>query len=720
MLDIRIHEESVIFHKALYHESELLLAKCYNFDINLETGEITAPLRFTAKEALFYFIELAFKNFWESPLQEDRKSDFLKQIDEIYAVYENHVTALMKDKLPYADKFKKHQVEGEIFSYYKKYSFIAYEMRLGKTILSASLSRLLNIRTTVIVCPANPKWEWFRQLTQKWGFNELYFSIIDAAKSKNIIAFQERFVIINYDIVGKFHNELCQRNIGHFIIDEAHKIKNHLSLRAKNLKKLLDSFPDAKVTFLSGTPIKNRVNDIYAYLKLSNHPLGSNHKKFLDEYTINTSSRGTQRVTGGKNLQDLNKKLANFMLIRTQEECLDVPKKMFITYNYPLDDYREEYNKIIDELSQLKDISSLTGNLHSLNIITSRAKIKGVIEIAEDIIENGQKVVIFCSYKDPLHELQAYFGERCVLVDGSVPSHKRMEYCEKFRDDESKEVFLGNMVAAGEGTDLSCALNVIFVNFPLTPDEIMQPMNRCENMARTKILTVIYTSCDESIDEYLYELIEDKQNEINTFTGKENLNIHRHNTVEHLVSKLLKREIPAAEEVVTHSMEGGEDVKVVEISEPVEKTVADAVMNEVVKDIFEKAMDIPDFNVLEEEVKTALEENKEIIKQATEDLLLLGKAEIRYVDPVIPTEPVIEKLTVEELFKRYMETPLKNTPLNKQDAVKGMPFSSGDVKKLFEKTFESIQPQSKTRETKEIKIEPMSDKKDDFDLPEFL
>jgi len=569
MTDIQLKEETVLFHKQLYHESELLLARCYNFEYDELTGVISAHLRYTAKQALFYFIELAFKNFWESPLQEGRRNDFLKKIDEVYALYENHVTALMDKKLPYAEKFKKHQVEGEVFAYYKKYAFIAYEMRLGKTILAASLSRLLDIRTTVIICPANPKWEWFRQLTQKWQFNELYFTILDAAKSKNLIAFQERFVIINYDIVGKFHNELLQRNVGHFILDEAHKIKNHLSLRAKNLKKLLDSFPDAKVTFLSGTPIKNRVNDIFNYLKLSNHPLGSNHKKFLDEFTISTSSRQGNRVTGGKNLMDLNKKLANFMLIRTQDECLDVPKKMFLTYNYSLEDYREEYNKIIEELSQIKDISSLTGSLHSLNIITAKAKLKGVIEIAEDIIENGQKVVIFCSYKDPLHELQKYFGERCVLVDGSVPSHKRMECCESFRDDDKKEVFLGNMIAAGEGTDLSCALNVIFVNFPLTPDEIMQPMNRCENMARTKILTVIYTSCDDSIDEYLYELIEDKQNEINIFMGKENLNIHKHNTIEHLVSKLLKRE-PEGEvsEPVTHSLEGGEEVKIVEISEP--------------------------------------------------------------------------------------------------------------------------------------------------------
>lgn len=638
MTDIRIHEESVIFHKAIYHESELLLAKCYNFDINLETGEITAPLRFTAKEALFYFIELAFKNFWESPLQEDRKSDFLKQVDEIYAVYENHVSVTMGNKLPYSEKFKKHQIEAANFSFFNKNTFLALEMRLGKSIVSASLSRLLNIRKTVIICPASVKWSWFRQLTAEWGFNELYFTILDASKSKNIIAFQERFVIINYDVLGNFYNHLVQTPIGHFIIDESHRLKNHQTARFKNTKKLVDMFPDAKITLLSGTPIKNRVNDIFAYLKLTGHPLGSNHKRFLDEYAISTTSRGAQRVTGGKNLVDLRKKLANFMLIKTQDECLDLPKKMFLSYRYSLDDYREKYNAIIEELSQQKDISSLTGNLHSLNILTSLAKIKGIVEIAEDIIENGQKVVIFGSYKDPLNELEQYFGERCVKIDGSVPSQKRDTLVQRFTNDEKCEVFLGNMQAAGEGINLAVASNVIFINFPLTPDEIMQPLNRCENMNRKGILTICYTFCDESIDEYLYELIEDKQNEINTFTGKENLNIHRHNTVEHLVSKLLKRDIPAEEEAVTHSLEGGEDVTMKDNFVNHMMSVKQVVIPDVnpdahiMPDFSKPVIDIPDFNTIEKVVEKHIEEINEqtadTMKKLTEEIIVTGKAEI--------------------------------------------------------------------------------------------
>ena len=120
------------------------------------------------------------------------------------------------------------------------------------------------------------------------------------------------------------------------------------------------------------------------------------------------------------------------MIRRTKEQCLDLPEKVFLSYHFELDDYRADYNKIITELAEQKSISSLTGNIHSLNIITSKAKIKGVIELAESILETGKKVVIFGSYKDPLNTLEDYFKERCVKIDGSVPSFTRNELVQDF------------------------------------------------------------------------------------------------------------------------------------------------------------------------------------------------------------------------------------------------------------------------------------------------
>jgi SNF2 family DNA or RNA helicase len=293
---------------------------------------------------------------------------------------------------------------------------------------------------------------------------------------------------------------------------------------------------------LSGTPIKNRVNDIFAYFKLIGHELGKSHKAFLDEYTTRVSSRGGDRVNGGRNLQDLSLKMSNLMSIKTQAECLDLPEKTFISYKFEMDDYRDEYNKIIEELSQLKDIGSLTGNLHSLNIITSKAKLKGVKELIDSILEVGKKVVVFGSYKEPLNELEAHYGRACVKIDGSVDSWNRGQRIERFTNDPNCMVFLGNMQAAGEGTNLSVADEIITLNFPLTPSELYQAIERCTDMNKKKSVGVHYTFCEDSIDEYIYDIIVDKERDVNSVLHQGKEVMYRENISETLMKKLLNRE----------------------------------------------------------------------------------------------------------------------------------------------------------------------------------
>jgi len=412
------------------------------------------------------------------------------------------------------------------------------------TITSATLSRIHSFPRTVIICPAAVKFNWFRDLTKKFGFNELLFTILDAARRRTIIALNERFVIINYDIVTKFESHLTSMKVDHFILDEAHNLKGINTNRVKNVLRVLSQFKDAKVTFLSGTPIKNRVDDVFSYLKLSGHELGSNHKKFLSEFTISANGRGGERVTGGRNLKDLNLKLSNFMIRKTKEDCLDLPDKVFLSYRFELEDYREEYDKIIKALSEMKEISSLTGNLHSLNIITSKAKIPGIIEIAEQIIAEGRKVVIFGSYKEPLAVLEKHFGHRCVKIDGSVDSYNRDVLVQRFIEDEECTVFLGNMIAAGVGINLVNSSDVLFMNFPFTPSELYQSIDRVHRIGQDKSVNVHLTFCDASIDDYIYEIIIDKEKDINAVIDQGKETMAKENFTEILMRKLLGREVP--------------------------------------------------------------------------------------------------------------------------------------------------------------------------------
>jgi SNF2 family DNA or RNA helicase len=288
-------------------------------------------------------------------------------------------------------------------------------------------------------------------------------------------------------------------------------------------------------------------------MKIVGHELGKNYKKFLDEYTIKTVGRFS-KITGGKNLQDLYVKLSNFMVRKTKAECLDLPEKIYLSYKYQLDDYRDEYDRVVNELNTQKEHAALSGSLHSLNIITARAKIKGVIELAEEIIEQGRKVVIFSGYKVPLKLLEDHFGSRSVTVDGSIDAFTRDKNIQRFWNDESCEVFLANMQAGGVGINLTCASDVIFTNFPFTPPELWQAEDRLHRIGQGNSVNVHYTVCEDSIDEYIYDIILDKAKDIHALVDQgRQVSVSDGNITELLISKLLKRDAKLDEDTIVES-----------------------------------------------------------------------------------------------------------------------------------------------------------------------
>lgn len=547
MADIQIinNDTQVRFEKKLWHPSELVLAKCYGFHIDIENGSITANINETYKPAMIEFIRVSFKNFSEAISEESRRNKFYEKLNLLYIEFENNCLSVMKEKLPYFDKLYKHQIEGVIFCMMHRVNFLAFEMRLGKSGTAASLSRIYNIKRTIIICPAIAKWGWYRDLTSSlWTFNELYFSMLDAARSKSFKALQERFLIVNYDIVGKFEDVITSDEIGHFIIDESHRLANRFSNRSKVIQKITERFPNARITFLSGTPITSRFDSLFNYFKIAGHALGESFKKFTDEYTIKTASRGGEKITGAKNIDDLKRKMLNFMLVRKMSDCFDMPEDVISRYTFDLDDYREEYNAIIEEMAKEKNMAALRGHIHSINIITSKAKIKGIIEIIEDIVEAEGKVVVFGSYKEPFQILKTHFGDRCAVIDGSVSSYDRDRYKREFWDNPKLQIIFGNYLAAGEALDLSCASDVVHINFPMTPREIRQAQFRCKHPEKKdKHLRIHYTFAKDSIDEHIYEnIILSKERDINALMTDGEKVIEMENIEEILIKKLLNKD----------------------------------------------------------------------------------------------------------------------------------------------------------------------------------
>jgi SWI/SNF-related matrix-associated actin-dependent regulator 1 of chromatin subfamily A len=225
------------------------------------------------------------------------------------------------------------------------------------------------------------------------------------------------------------------------------------------------------------------------------------------------------------------------------DECFDMPEDVVSKYTFDFDDYREEYDAIIEEMVAAKESSALSvrSNLHSLNIITCKSKLKGIIEAIEEILTETKKIVVFGSYKEPLAALEQYFGSRCVKVDGSTASFDRDRYKRKFWDDDNVEVFLGNYQAAGEALDLSCSNDVFCINFPFTPRELNQALFRCKHPEKKGHIRRHYTFAKGSIDEYIYDIIASKEKDINQLVADGKEVIEKDNIEEILINKLLNK-----------------------------------------------------------------------------------------------------------------------------------------------------------------------------------
>lgn len=543
MADVSLNKidgwDVVQLHKGYWSPEEINIASCFGFHYNIETNIITAFLCRTGKAPLKEFIRRSFKNFTESTQELPRRTAFTSELKKSYDSLYKEVSNKMEVVLPYNEDLFVHQAESLQEAYYKQYNFFAFEMGLGKTLTAASLSRLWQSQCTVIICPAAVKWNWYRDLS-KFKYNELFFTILDSSKKRSIKGFQERFVIINYESLPKFSEYIKLLPVEHIILDEAHNLKNISTDKFKNVARIVKFFPNAKITMLSGTPIKNRVDDVYAYLKLIKHALGLKKEDFLKEYT----NREKYKVVGGKNLDSLRLKLSNFMIRKTKKECLDLPEKTYISYRYELDDYREEYDKLIAELEEQKSTAAANGNIHALNRITAKAKVKGIIEIAKTVIEEGRKVVIFGGYTEPLEMLEKHFGDAAVLITGSVNSFDRDKLIQKFHNDPKCTVFLGNMIAAGVGINLTNASDVVFMNFPFTPAELYQAIDRCHRIGQKNSVNVHYTFCEESLDDYIFEIIEGKNKDINKLIDNNtNESVASESFTQVLMKKLFKNRI---------------------------------------------------------------------------------------------------------------------------------------------------------------------------------
>jgi SWI/SNF-related matrix-associated actin-dependent regulator 1 of chromatin subfamily A len=267
---------------------------------------------------------------------------------------------------------------------------------------------------------------------------------------------------------------------------------------------------------------------------LCDSPVAANWVGYVKRYCAGRqfNRKGTKQkywvCSGSSNLDELREFSSDVILRRTKNDSIDLPQKTIKPVYLPLEfstsynTYIAEYEAWIDEMEAAGEKPTITDHLTKLikvRQLLSYDKIQHTIEMADEIIENGQKVIIFSCFSNTIKELMAHFGKKAVMIDGSVSKEKRQQAVDLFQNDEKITVFCGNIVAAGVGLTLTEGSVVIFNDLDWTPANHMQAEDRAHRIGQQNKVHIIYPLFDETLDMVMYKALQSKMKVIGTIMG---------------------------------------------------------------------------------------------------------------------------------------------------------------------------------------------------------
>jgi SWI/SNF-related matrix-associated actin-dependent regulator 1 of chromatin subfamily A len=436
-----------------------------------------------------------------------------------------------------------HQEEGIKFLLSKKKCILADDMGLGKTtqaIISALESESEKI---LIVCPANAKINWMREI-MLFGVPQEDISILKSGYWN-----PKKFTIINYDILSKFHTlvdgrksykesdlhrHLTNEGFDLIIADECHMLKNPKSQTAKVITEVAVGVE--RIWLLTGTPVANRPMDYFNLLKLCESPVTANWQYYAFRYcdakkfkkkTKNGALRTIWITDGASNLDELFNRTRGLILRRKKEDHLDLPPKIISPYFLELENM-DKYNSVFDEYLEWakSEGKKLGAGRHMVELIVLRKfiaeqKVKHTIEMAEEMIENGKKLIIFTNFTNTFDMLIDHFGKIAVGHNGRMNDKQKQNSIDQFQNNDKIKVFVGNLISAGTAITLTEATAVIMNDLDWVPANHEQAEDRCYRIGQSKTVNIYYPVFDETIDVMMYNLLQKKKGIINTIMGEE-------------------------------------------------------------------------------------------------------------------------------------------------------------------------------------------------------
>lgn len=402
---------------------------------------------------------------------------------------------------------------------------LADDMGLGKTTSTVIASLESGVEKVLIICPASLKINWQREIA---NYTDKEVSIIEGKKWE-----PAEFTIINYDILKNFHDpkhpeksDILNYGFDLVVMDEAHYIQNVKAARTKIANHIVKKV--GKVWLLTGTPMTSRPMNYYNLLDLVDSPVAENWMayaiRYCAGYQFSVGPKKVWNVTGASNLEELRDRTKPQVLRRLKEDILDLPEKIITPVYLRLKsrDYEKLMGEYYDWYNSSEESTSLTiqfSKLMKVRQVIAESKIKDTIEIAQNIIDQGKKVIIFTNFTDTLNKLTDAFPKVSVKLDGKMSKPQRQHSVDEFQNNDKIKVFVGNLKAAGVGITLTAAEAVIMNDLSFVPSDHSQAEDRAYRYGQKFSVSVYYPVFENTIEGIIYDILSKKKNIFETVMG---------------------------------------------------------------------------------------------------------------------------------------------------------------------------------------------------------
>jgi len=464
-----------------------------------------------------------------------------------------------------------YQKTGVAYSLEKKRLIIGDQPGLGKTGQAIAIAEGSKSKCILIICPATIRENWKREIEDKWTSRK---ALILSDRVKNTWSqFYNvgmiKYFIVNYESLKKYFVESINRPMGKdgdlvplrlnhikfkptvdlfdcVIIDEVHRTKDGKTMQSKLCMGIAKG--KEYVLALTGTPVVNKPVDLIPQLHIIQQlqEFGG-YKGFVDRYC--------QGYNQASNLKELNYLLhKNCFYRREKTEVLkDLPDKMREILKCDIDNRREYEKAESDLVNYLKDnmgktdeqiTKSMRGEvmvlIAILKKISARGKIKEVIEHIQEVVDAGEKIVVFAWHKEIVMELKkAIPGSVTIVGDDSMDN--RQKSVDGFQNNPKVQVIICNIKSGGVGITLTASSRVAFIELPWHPADCEQCEDRTHRIGQKNSVQISYFLGSNTIDEHIYEIIEKKRAIVNQVTGAEdNIETVEKNMVDQLIGIFTK------------------------------------------------------------------------------------------------------------------------------------------------------------------------------------